>query len=384
MKEERLSEHLQRRPASLLAAKEKGQKIVGFFPGGYAPEELIYAAGAVPVCLCEGGGFQAAEAGLSVVPSIICPFARGQIGEMTAKTNPYYKAVDLVVAPITCQHLKQVAEVWEHRGDVEVLKLGVPHQRGDGEMEYFIDRLKVLAGRLEKITGKKVTHERLEAAISLYDRMHGLLDEISLMRRDPLSPVKTRDFVKLNHASFYADPAFMVEELGRIKEELKAAMPKGASKRPRLLLMGPNLAHGDITIVDLVEAAGGDVVVEEFFEGMRYPRQTGSSAVDPLRRLAESYLRGRLPPAFMRFSARKRLDFALKLIEDFRVAGVVWYELFCCETYDQESSFFFRELSERGVPMLIVESDYSPLDTGALRTRLQALMELVEGGPVNE
>ena len=34
--------------------------------------------------------------------------------------------------------------------------------------------------------------------------------------------------------------------------------------------------------------------------------------------------------------------------------------------------------------MLVVESDYSPLDTGQLRTRLGAFMELVKGGPVNE
>ena len=51
MKEDRLSEHLQHRPGSLLAAKERGQKVVGYFPGGYVPEEIIYAAGAVP-CVC--------------------------------------------------------------------------------------------------------------------------------------------------------------------------------------------------------------------------------------------------------------------------------------------------------------------------------------------
>jgi benzoyl-CoA reductase/2-hydroxyglutaryl-CoA dehydratase subunit BcrC/BadD/HgdB len=86
----------------------------------------------------------------------------------------------------------------------------------------------------------------------------------------------------------------------------------------------------------------------------------------------------------MRSSTRRRLDFILKLIEEFHVSGVVWYELLCCETYDQESYFFFRELSERGIPMLIVESDYSPLDTRPLRTRFDAFIELLKGGSVNE
>ena len=208
-----------------------------------------------------------------------------QIGEMMAKTNPYYTMVDAVVAPITCQHLKKVSEVWEYRGDVEVFKLGVPHQRGDAELEYFTDRLRVLAKRLGKLTGKEITDGGLEAAIDLYDRMRGILKEISLMRRSLLSPVTTADFVKLNHASFFADPAFMVEELGRFREELGAGEELDEPGGPRLLLMGPNLAHGDSAILDLIEGGGGSVVVEEFFEGMRYYWQrTSAHRAVPYRR----------------------------------------------------------------------------------------------------
>jgi benzoyl-CoA reductase/2-hydroxyglutaryl-CoA dehydratase subunit BcrC/BadD/HgdB len=380
---ERLSGHVSHRAASLQAAKGQGQKIVGYFPGGYVPEEIIYAAGAVPLCLCEGGDYRAAEAALSVMPTVICPFARSQISQMASSTNPFYNVVDLIVAPITCQHLKKVAEIWECRGDIQVVKLGVPHQQGDLELQYYTDRLRTLADRLGRLTGKEFTDDSLEGAIALYDRMRGLLNEVGSMRRDPLSPMTTRDFVKLNHASFYADPVIMLEELERLKEELKGIGQSGRSDRPRILLMGPSLACGDTAILDLVCAAGGDVVVEEFFEGMRDCRQSIGHGGDPLSRLAESYLRGRLPPAFMRSATSKRLDFALRLVEDYDISGVIWYELLCCETYDQESYFFFREFGERGIPMLIVESDYSPLDTGPLRTRLGAFMELMEGGSVN-
>jgi benzoyl-CoA reductase/2-hydroxyglutaryl-CoA dehydratase subunit BcrC/BadD/HgdB len=382
---ERITEHLLGRPAKLREAKGKGVKVVGYFPGNYVPEEIIHASGAIPVCLSDGGNLRPAEAALSVVPSILCPFARAQIGEMMAKTNPYYDMVDAVVAPITCQHLKKVSEVWEYRGDVEVFKLGVPHQSdGDFELEYFTDRLGVLAKRLEKLTGKEITDGGLVAAIDHYDRMRGFLKEISLMRRSLLSPVTTVDFVKLNHASFFAVPEFMAEELGRFHEDLGAGEEPEEPGVPRLLLMGPNLAHGDSAILDLIDSAGGSVVVEEFFEGMRHYWQDVGTQGSPLESLAKSYLVDRLPPAFMRSSTRKRFEFALKLIEEFRVSGIIWYELLCCETYDQESYFFFTEMNKRGIPVLVVESDYSPLDTGQLRTRLGAFMELVKGGPVNE
>jgi benzoyl-CoA reductase/2-hydroxyglutaryl-CoA dehydratase subunit BcrC/BadD/HgdB len=381
---ERLTAHLQDRPAKLQEMKEQGMKVVGYFPGNYVPEEIIYASGAVPVCLSAGGNLRPAEAALSVVPNIVCPFARAQIGEMMAKTNPYYTMVDAVVAPITCQHLKKVSEVWEYQGDLPVFKLGIPHQaEGDVELAYFTDRLRVLKKKLEALTGRQITDDSLSAAIDLYNKIRELFNDISLMRRNQSLPLTTLDFVKLNHASLYADPVLMAEELASVYAELRAGQRPRRADRPRLLVMGPNLAQGDYGIFDLVEKAGGEVVVEEFFEGIRNYRQEVRNDGDPVELLARSHLRERVPPAFARSSTRRRFEFALKLIEEFRVSGIVWYELLCCETYDQESYFFFTEMNKRGVPVLVVESDYSPLDTGQLRTRLGAFMELVKGGPVN-
>ena len=95
--------------------------------------------------------------------------------------------------------------------------------------------------------------------------------------------------------------------------------------------------------------------------------------------LARGYLIDRVPCAFMRNSAKKRLDFVLKLIKDFNVSGVIWYELLGCETYDSESYYFARKLEERNIPMLILESDYGTADTGQLKTRIEAFIEIVKG-----
>jgi len=51
MEEERLATYLKDRPAQLIEAKNNGVKIIGYFPGNYVPEEIIYASGAVPLCL---------------------------------------------------------------------------------------------------------------------------------------------------------------------------------------------------------------------------------------------------------------------------------------------------------------------------------------------
>lgn len=381
MQEEHLPLHLRDRPAQLREAKEKGMKIIGYFPGNYVPEELIIAAGAVPICLIDGGDTPPLEASLPVMPHIFCPFARTQIGERLLKRNPYYDMLDMFVAPITCQHLKKVAEIWEYYGDIEIFKLGVPHQgNNDFELEYFTDRLSVLKDRLEALTGNQITAEGIKKAIELYNRMRGLFKKISLMRRDASVPFDALDFVKLNHASFYADPTVMVDILESASEALQGQASVAEAEAPRLLLIGPNIGYGDYKILELVTEAGGSIVIEEIYEGMRYYWSTIDTTGDPLDALARGYLRERVPPAFMRYSTKPRFDFALKLIRDFAVAGVIWYELLGCETYDAESYYFSQKMEEQNIPMLILESDYGMAAVGQMKIRIEAFIEMVKGG----
>jgi benzoyl-CoA reductase/2-hydroxyglutaryl-CoA dehydratase subunit BcrC/BadD/HgdB len=379
MKAELLEKHLQDRPMQLSEARKKGTKIIGYFPGSFVPEEIIYASGAVPICLIHGGNAQAADSGLSVVPQVICPFARAQIGERLLKINPYYNMIDMLVAPITCQHLKKVAEVWECWGDLKIIKLGIPQQYGNPfEVAYYADRLRVLKDRLQKFTGYEVTDQRLGKAIDLYNRMRGLLKKISCLRQTDPSPISTLDFVKLNHASFYADPGFMVEVLDSVYQELKHKKLARKTDAPRILMVGPNIGDEDYSVLELVQEADGEIVIEEIFEGIRYYWNEVENSGDLYQSLTKAYLTERLPSAFMRNSAKKRLDFILKLIKDFKVSGVIWYQLLCCETYDSESYYFASRLGELNIPMLILESDYVTSSTGQLKTRIGAFIEILK------
>lgn len=375
---------MEARLGTLQEAGDGGTKIVGYLPGGYVPEELIYASGAIPLCLSHGGDARLAEEALSLVPTVICPFARAQIGETLLRTNPLYQKLDLAVVPCTCQHLKQVGDVWEYYEQVAIFKLGVPYDsKDDYEIDYFRNRLQELKRILERLTGNAITDEKLREAISVYNRLRGLLKTLSLTRRDPVPGISTLDFVRLSHVSMYADPVMTCYALEAVIGDLP--MPESAlARRPRVMLMGPALAYGDHEILKMIAAGGADVVVEEVFEGVRDYWHEVDGDGDPLDVLARSYLLDKRPAAFMRGATSRRIDRAIELIEDFDVHGVVWYQLLCCEMYDEESYLFEKVLRERGIPMLMIESDYQNMDVGPVRTRLEAFVEIIEGGPVGE
>jgi benzoyl-CoA reductase/2-hydroxyglutaryl-CoA dehydratase subunit BcrC/BadD/HgdB len=296
------------------------------------------------------------------------------------KENPYYRMMDMLVAPITCQHLKKVAEIWEYNREVEMFKLGIPQQyTNDFELEYYTERLKVLRDRLQAFTGMEITDAKLGDAIDLYNKMRRFLREISFMRRDSDSLITSLEFVKLNHASFYADPVFMVDYLESLSNELKGKKVDSKITKPGILLIGPNIGYGDYRVLELVEAAGGEIVIEEICEGIRYYWQDIENNGKPFHSLTKGYLSERVPCGFMRNSAKKRLDFVLKLIDNFNVSGIIWYELLYCETYDIESYYFAEEMGKRDIPMLILESGYSTADTGQMKTRIDAFIEIVKG-----
>ena len=378
---EQITSHLRERPAQLRQLKEKGGKVVGYFVGDYVPEELIYASGAVPICLCHGGDPMPANAALSATTRFLCPFARAQYGEKLLREQPYYQLIDMLVVPITCQHLRRAGDLWDYYTDVPVFRLGIPHEYDSEDgLNYYTDMSRRLRSSLEEFTGKPITDGALKETIDLYNKMRSLLTEISLARKEPNPPISTLDFIRLNHASLYADPRFMVDVLDSLSQEIRAKGGKGAvPDAPRLLLVGPNIAFGDYKILELVNEAGGTIVAEEICEGVRFYWENVQGNGDLVEALARRYLRERLPCAFMRRSAEKRLDFIAGLAKEFNVAGIIWYQLLYCDTYDIESYYFVQQMEKLGFPVLKLESDYDILDRGPLRTRIEAFIETLKG-----
>ena len=63
-----LKEHLDKRPLELKQAQQNGIKIIGYVPGGFMPEELVHAAGALPVGMVKGGSDRAVTESATYLP----------------------------------------------------------------------------------------------------------------------------------------------------------------------------------------------------------------------------------------------------------------------------------------------------------------------------
>jgi benzoyl-CoA reductase/2-hydroxyglutaryl-CoA dehydratase subunit BcrC/BadD/HgdB len=241
-------------------------------------------------------------------------------------------------------------------------------------LKYYKHGISRLRSALEELTQIRITDSMLEEAISLCNRGRKLLRDISETRKSENVPISGKDFAEVCHGSLLADKKFMINVLEVLYEELKGKTPL-TSSAPRILLTGSTLAMGDYRVLDLIEEAGGTVVVEEFAEGIPPYWEDVKPDGDLMQSLADCYFMRRISPAWFR-PGKERLDLLVKLVKDFNVDGVIWYQLMYRESYKTESYYFPERLKrEAGLPMLTIDSDYDPSETGQLRTRIEAFIE---------
>ena len=181
---EKLSSHLKTRITDLSRQKENGTKIIGYTPGGYMPEELVHACGAaaVPVGLIRGGDPEPVAYSGAYLPRFLDTFCRSQIGYRALEEEPLYQMIDILIAPITDNNLRAIADSWNFYTDTEVFRFGVPHAKTDHALEYYLDGLRLLKEKLEDLTGNEITEARLKEEITPSNRMRELFKEISSLR----------------------------------------------------------------------------------------------------------------------------------------------------------------------------------------------------------
>ncbi len=367
------------RPEKLKERREKGAKIVGYI-GRFVPEELIYASGALPYLLCRGGQPEPPDAVIPYMLRFTSPYARSQIGYHLLGIDPVVPMLDLIVVQCSDCHESRLADLFEYF-KLPTVRLGIPPDWEKSlSRDYYYKGLIQLKQKLEALTGNKVSDQKLKESTDSINRIRDLLSKINLLRKKQPPPIGGADFIRLNHYSFYGDPEKLLPKLNELYEELQKGKSPFPEEAPRLLLAGHVLGVGDYVVPKLIEESGGVVVAEFLDEGMRHCEWNVKTDGDLMRNLAETYYLERTPPSIFQPAWEERAEIMKKLVRDFNIDGVIWYELSFEEIYDMECSIMAKILNEMNIPFLKLESsyEYSREAMAPLATRAESFIETVK------
>lgn len=357
------------------AAKAAGAKVVGVYCA-FTPKELVAAAGAIPVALCSGSDIPIPLAERHL-PRNLCALIKSSYGHAIGDSCPYFTATDLLLADATCDGKKKMFELLGRKRPLYLLQL--PQTAATEESHaYWLGELRRIKILLERETGSAITDDRLRAQIVIYNRLRSKVHEAFRLNMGEIPLLTGRELDTVTSmAGFECNLHSRIDE---IEQAIAAARQRGRDRqyqagvagRPRILLTGCPTTNRKV--LNLIEDCRGVVVAMESCGGLKTVGDIVPEDGDPLANLARTYLD--IPCACMTPNPA-RLDLLRSIIRDYRIDGVVELTWDGCHTYNIEAFQVEECVGAAGLPYLHIITDYSENDTGQLKTRIEAFLELL-------
>ncbi|MHB8138430.1 MAG: double-cubane-cluster-containing anaerobic reductase [Smithellaceae bacterium] len=357
--------------------REEGKNIVGIYCG-YAPLELIRAANAAPAVLCAFAN-KTIEAAETVLPANLCPLIKSSYGFIITDTCPFFAISEAVIAETTCDGKKKMFELISGIKPMHVMDLPqLPDQKE--ALENWTVMIKKLKGFLETTFNRKIEDADVEKEIQATNEKNRLMNKIfdfAALTPTPVTWLELYDLTYLGQAATTQDMLPILEEtIAKLEKRVAEGIYHGEKDSPRVLVTGCPVGGDATKVFKIIEEAGGVIVVLDSCTGMKpYASLIEENAADPYRALSRRYLD--LPCSCMTPNNR-RLDELDKMIERFKPDVVVDVVLHACHSYNIESYKIKEHVaSKHQMPFLKIETDYSQSDVGQIRTRVEALFEML-------
>lgn len=320
------------------------------YSSAFVPAEWILAHGLRPSRVLPQPVGARPEIGLRTG---MCPYLHAFINAVCAGPQ-----ADAVVVTTTCDQMRRGSELIQRRCDVPVFLMNVPAtwQTVTAQRRY-VEELRRLGRFLVRLGGRTPSGEELAGA------MRELDDKRSTLRsaRGCLSPRQYSEAL----AEFQRTATLSVENSD------PPFVPRGVGVA---LLGGPLLAD-DFGIFDLVEQAGGCVVLDATESGeLSLPEAFDRRRLydDPLGELADAYF-GRMPGVFRRPN-RELYRWLKHRLPERGARGIILRRYVWCDMWHAEAG---RLREWKLLPVVDIQVGEGQQAATALGRRVQAFVEML-------
>ena len=362
----------------LVEHKKKGGTVVGTFCV-YVPEDVILAAGGVPVGLCAGADFAVADSD-GLIPRNTCPLIRASLGFKMNRTCPYIQASDFVVGETTCDGKKKMFEVMAEQHPTYIME--VPQKKTTAARDLFISEVKTFLDKMESESGRNISAGQLAEATRKLEAKKAALRRLHAARKADPTPISGLDALLVSQISFYDDIDRFTSKVNELADEVEARATDGqgafAKATPRILFAGTPIPLPDWKLHSIVESSGAAIVGEESCVGSRYyttVTPTNDGTLEGQLNAISDRLLGTHCACFT--PNTERVGDIVEMARDYKADGVIHYALAFCQTYSAEAMKVEKALKAEGIPVMSLESDFSANDAGQLQTRVQAFVEMI-------
>jgi benzoyl-CoA reductase/2-hydroxyglutaryl-CoA dehydratase subunit BcrC/BadD/HgdB len=373
---------------------DEGMLLVGTFCN-IVPDEVILACGALPVRLCNGDS-ACARAGDQLTPGDVCPGLKASAGGLI---TAWSSRIDLLIVPAACDGKAKLGELLapftevyflDIPRDSDYLRSADAWERQFNSLYHFLrKRYGRKADRAALIKACREVNERTSAFRAIFEargRTPGLITSF--------------DYFTMANASFLIPPGRFSLKATRVLDEARERLTESSIReavwppaRPgqcetdepqrfigkRLLLSGSPVLFPHFKLLHILDEAGADVAADtlccaygRMYDPVQLDEETQTGII---RAVALKHVAASMCPCFL--GVGKLLDRIIELVREFRLDGVIYHILRLCQVFEIQSAVLRQALKEEGIPLLCIQTDFGVEDTGQLKTRIEAFLEMM-------
>ncbi len=360
---------------SILQYKETtGKKVIGCFPMDI-PEEIIHAAGMLPVVMWRSN--EPVTWGHAHVMPYNCAITRSFVDDAVKGKLAF---MDGMIFSRQCLQVQDLPFIIQRNLPplyVDLLYLpSISPETREPARDFTIEELTRMKKGIEELKGEKITVEALNRSFEVYNKNRALLRRLYELRRKKPALIGAGDISMIVNSSMLMPKEEHNDLLERLLSELeKRQVPADESKK--VIIIGCLCQAAPLDVVELIESLGMRVVDDDIYVGARYLDNDVQTSEEPIKALAERYMRQEPPTLTKADWEHDWSDHVTDMVRRNDAVGVISLLVKFCPPHIAYYPHLKKRLAKEDIPELLVEMEHEVVSLSGVRTRLEAFAESI-------
>ena len=349
--------------------KETGKGAVGIMPV-YCPEEIVHAAGYLPI-----GMWGAQKKQISKARTYLPPFACSIMQSvMELQLEGVYDDLEAVIFSVPCDTLKCMSQKWNR--PVPAIVFTHPQNRKiakDAAKVFAREEFNIVKEKLEDILDVHISNKAIKNSIAVYNENRAACREFSDVAAEYAAVVTPSDRHAVIKARWFMEKSRHTALVKELIAALKAE-PAPEFKGKKIIVTGIQVEPYDV--LDIFQENGFAIVADDLAQETRNFRQDVPDDDDALMALARAW--NEFDGCSLATDANKpKGQMIIDAVKKYGADAVVVCMMKFCDPEEFDYPILLQEFEAAGVKNLYIEIDQESTAFEQVKTRIQTFAEIL-------
>lgn len=349
--------------------KETGKGAVGIMPV-YCPEEIVHAAGYLPI-----GMWGAQKKQISKARTYLPPFACSIMQSvMELQLEGVYDDLEAVIFSVPCDTLKCMSQKWNR--SVPAIVFTHPQNRKiakDAANVFAREEFNIVKEKLEDILDVHISNKAIKNSIAVYNENRAACREFSDVAAEYAAVVTPSDRHAVIKARWFMEKSRHTALVKELIAALKAE-PAPEFKGKKIIVTGIQVEPYDV--LDIFQENGFAIVADDLAQETRNFRQDVPDDDDALMALARAW--NEFDGCSLATDANKpKGQMIIDAVKKYGADAVVVCMMKFCDPEEFDYPILLQEFEAAGVKNLYIEVDQESTAFEQVKTRIQTFTEIL-------